>query len=96
MGGQQQTTGLGKVMMAHQALSKRGRSAREILFKEIMQSLKLLPGMLRRIFVRSHYQGKNELEISQELGIPKETVRSMLRDANRIFYRNLHHFNLEN
>lgn len=83
-------------MMAHQTLKEKGRSAREILFREITQSLKLLPGMLRRIFVRSHYQGKNELEISRELGIPKETVRSMLRDANEIFYRNLHHFNPEN
>lgn len=65
---------------------------REVLFQDIVQSLKLLPEMLRRVFVRSHYQGKRAEQIARELGISPEVVRSMLRDANEIFYRNLHRF----
>ncbi len=78
-----------------QLATKTRKSPREALFKDIVQSLRLLPKMLRRVFVRSHYEGKNVQEIAQELGIPHENVRSMIRDANEIFYRNLHRFHTE-
>ncbi|MFQ5739774.1 MAG: RNA polymerase sigma factor [Acidobacteriota bacterium] len=65
---------------------------REELFEEIVESLKLLPAMLRRVFVQSHYQGKSVSEIAQDTGLAEAPVRSMLRDANHIFYENLHRF----
>ena len=68
---------------------------RDVIFQDIVQSLKLLPDMLRRVFVRSHYQGKRVEQIARELGISQDAVRSMLRDANEIFYRNLHRFSVK-
>jgi DNA-directed RNA polymerase specialized sigma24 family protein len=65
---------------------------RDVLYQEIVESLKLLPKMLREVFIRSHYCDKGPREIAHELGLPVENVKLMLKDANEIFYRNLHHF----
>lgn len=64
------------------------------LHKEIMESLSALPGMLREVFVRSHYQGMTLSDIAKELRIPQETAQSLLEDADEIFYRRIHKFRI--
>ena len=71
------------------------RSSREALYEDIVESLESLPEILRAVFTRSHYDGMTAQEISAELSLPSETVDRMLADADRIFYRNLHHFRFD-
>ncbi len=70
------------------------RFGRISLHQGIVESLSALPGMLREVFVRSHYQGQRTSKIAAELRIPRETAESMLRDANEIFYRRVHKFRI--
>ncbi len=80
--------------MSAQPVLRFGRDSREALFEEIVGSLKGLPKMLREVFVRSHYQGKSTSQIARELGVAESNVRSMLQDANLIFYRQIHRFRI--
>ncbi len=75
-----------------QAARKFVANPREALFEEIVGSLRVLPEALRDVFVRSHYRGKSTAQIAREIGINESGVRSMLRDANEIFYRRIHRF----
>lgn len=68
------------------------RSTRDTLYEEIVESLEGLPEVLRTVFTRSHYDGKSTEKISQEMGIPVDSVDQLLADANQIFYQNLHNF----
>lgn len=58
---------------------------RDSLFLEIRETLGLLPDKLRQVFVRNHYRGKDVHQISEELHIPEEEVRSLIDQANRVF-----------
>ena len=73
-----------------QAVCKFENLDRENLFREIIESLKILPDPLRQVFVRSHYQGRSNAQIAMELGLPEDTVFSMLEDANLSFHHHLH------
>lgn len=68
---------------------------RDSLFLEIREALGMLPERLRQVFVRNHYRGKNARQISQELQIPEEDVRSLIDQANRVFRKILKRHNRE-
>ena len=80
--------------MSAQTVLKFNGSSREALFEGIVGSLKGLPRMMREVFVRSHYQSRSTSEIARDLGVSENHVRSMLRDANLIVYRQIHRFRI--
>ncbi len=73
-------------------LLKFPESERDELFLDIVESLKVLPEVLRKVYIRSHYENKTIAEIAEELEIPPQSVSDLLANANEIFYRNLHRF----
>lgn len=83
------------ISMAQPALNfQRNRDRRDLLFEEIVDSLNVLPELLREVFVRSHYRSQSVSEIAGELQLPVSSVRDLQRDADEVFYRQLHRFRI--
>ena len=68
------------------------RHTRYELFDAIIRGLNGLSQDQRKVFVLSHYQGKNEDAIAALLSLPIEKVSALLKQANLAFFESVRDF----
>lgn len=64
---------------------------REELYEQIVRVLDHMPEDLREIFVMAHYQNRSPIEMAEITGLAAADLKSTVSEANRVFYRSLHH-----
>jgi len=63
---------------------------RREIFEGIVERLESMPSPLREVFVLRHYDGRTEPQIAQIMGIKKNQVDHLLRQAEQMIYSRVH------
>jgi len=65
---------------------------RRQIFEGIVERIRSMPSPLREVFVLRHYDGRNETQIADVMGIKKTQVKHLLRQAEQLIYSGVHVF----